>query len=441
MRIVPALDGGICRVKLAGGELSAMQALAIAGAIDEHASGIVDITNRANLQLRGVKRGHEDVLIAALLDAGLGPQNTEHAFADDVRNLMTSPIAGRDANALFDTTPLAGDLLTLLQSDTRFAALSPKFSVMLDGGERLMMLDHPHDIWFSAMPHPERSDALFAFGLAGCPPVAAEHEGALAAVTASDLATFTRALVHTFLDLAAPDDTRMRDLLAAHSIESIIEHAERKSGVRLLRDASLEHWRREPADASRRLGAHRQNDGQRWHVGTQPALGRINSATLRGLAELARANERATLRMTPWQSVLLTDIDTANLDGTLRKLEALGLATTSENALTRVIACTGSTGCAKSHADTKADALKLAAHVPEHTQAHLSGCPRSCAAAHRAPYTLLAVADGHYDLYHTHDPRELNGFGRCIARGLTIDEAADVLQASALPPTDEPFDA
>ncbi|WP_224030672.1 precorrin-3B synthase [Paraburkholderia caribensis] len=441
LRIVPALDGGICRVKLAGGELSASQAQAIANAIDEHASGIVDITNRANLQLRGVKRGHEDALIAALLDAGLGPQNTGHAFADDVRNVMTSPVAGRDANALFDTTVLTGDLLTLLQSDTRFAALSPKFSLMLDGGERLMMLDHPHDIWFSALPHPERSDVLFAFGLAGCPPVAAEHESAFAAVAASDLATFARALVHTFLDLAAPDDTRMRDLLTAHSAQSIVTHAERKSGVHVLRDASIQHWRREPADASRRLGAHRQNDGERWHVGAQPALGRMTSATLRGLAERARGNERATLRMTPWQSVLLTDIDTANLDATLHTLEALGLATTADNPLTRVIACAGSTGCAKSHADTKADALKLAAHVPDPTQVHLSGCPRSCAAAYRAPYTLLAVADGHYDLYHTHDPRDPNGFGRCIARGLTIDEAADVLQASALPPTDEPFDA
>ncbi|WP_231950159.1 precorrin-3B synthase [Paraburkholderia caribensis] len=441
LRIVPALDGGLCRVKLAGGELSATQARAMAGAIDEHASGVVDITNRANLQLRGVKRGHEAALVAALLDAGLGPQNAEHAFADDVRNVMVSPVAGRDANALYDTSALAGDLLTLLQGDTRFAALSPKFALMLDGGERLMMLDHPHDIWFSAMPQRDRPDVLFAIGLAGCPPVTADHDSALAAVTATDLATFTQALVHTFLDLAAPDDARMRDLLAAHSIENIIGHAERRSGVSLLRDASIRGWRRAPADAERRLGAHRQNDGQRWHVGAQPALGRMNSTTLRGLAELAGDNARATLRMTPWQSVLLTDIDTVNLDATLRKLEALGLATTADNPLTRVIACAGSAGCAKSQADTKADALKLAAQVPEHTQVHLSGCPRSCAAAHRAPYTLLAAADGHYDLYHTHDPRESNGFGRCIARGLTIDEAADALNASALPPTDEPFDA
>jgi precorrin-3B synthase len=446
LRIVPALDGGICRVKLAGGELSAAQALAIADAIDEHACGIVDITNRANLQLRGVKRGHEEALVAALLGAGLGPQDATHAFADDVRNVMVSPAAGRDADALFDTTALATDLLTLLQHDPRCAALSPKFALLLDGGERLMMLDHPHDIWFSAMPACDRAEPMFAFGLAGCPPVAEAHAHALAAVAASDVVALTRALLHTFLDLAAPGHTRMRDVLAAHSVDSVLAHAGRESGVRLLRSAAIERWRREPADASRRLGAWQQceerRDGQpRWHVGGQPALGRMHGATLRGLTRIARANDGATLRMTPWQSVLFTDIDTANLPATVRALDTLGLATAPHNPLTRVIACAGSTGCAKSLADTKADAFTLAPRVPPHTQVHLSGCARSCAAAHRAPYTLLAASDGRYDLYTTHDPRESTGFGRLLARGLTIDEAADLINASATPPFDEPFDA
>jgi precorrin-3B synthase len=441
LRIVPALDGGICRVKLAGGVLSASRARAIADAIDAHASGIVDITNRANLQLRGVKRGHEDALTAALLDGGLGPHDTTHAFADDVRNVMISPTAGRDAHALIDTSSLAASILALLEGDPRFAALSPKFALLLDGGERLMMLDHAHDIWFSAMPHPDREDVLFAFGLAGCPPVAQEHASALAAVAAADVIPMTRALIHTFLDLAAPEHTRMRDLLGAHSVENVLAHVEGRFGMPLQRGASIERWRREPADSSRRFGTHRQRDAQRSHVGAQPALGRMDSATLRGLAALAHDNGNAPLHMTPWQGVLLTDIEAANTAATLRTLETLGLACDARDPRTRVIACAGSTGCAKSLADTKADASKLAPRVPEHTQVHLSGCPRSCAAAHRAPFTLLAVAPGRYDLYHTDDPRDAAGFGRCLARNLTIDEAAERLSPSALPSFDEPFDA
>ncbi|WP_087737423.1 precorrin-3B synthase [Paraburkholderia piptadeniae] len=444
LRIVPALDGGICRVKLARGELSAVQASAIADAIDEHACGIADITNRANLQLRGVKRGHEEPLIAALLHAGLGPsgpQDATHGFADDVRNVMVSPTAGRDAGALIDTSTLADDILAVLQGDARFAALSPKFALLLDGGERLAMLDHPHDIWLSAMRDPKRDDVLFAFGLAGCPPVEAHHPGALAAVAASDAATLTHALVHTFLDLASPEHTRMRDLLAEHCVERVLTHVESKMGIALLRDASIERWRRAPADPSLRLGAHPQRGEWRSHVGGQSVLGRMNSATLRGLARLAEDNDGATLRMTPWQGVLLTDIDTTKVASTLQALEALGLACSAQNPLTRVIACAGSTGCAKSLADTKADAMKLAACLPADTQVHLSGCPRSCAAAHRAPYTLLAVAPGRYDLYHTRDPRDPTGFGRCLARGLTIDEAAGMLNHAAPPPFDEPSDA
>jgi precorrin-3B synthase len=41
LRIVEALDGGICRIKLAGGRLSAAQALVIAAAAELYGSGAI----------------------------------------------------------------------------------------------------------------------------------------------------------------------------------------------------------------------------------------------------------------------------------------------------------------------------------------------------------------------------------------------------------------
>ncbi|KPW10352.1 hypothetical protein ALO91_05465, partial [Pseudomonas syringae pv. aceris] len=90
MRIVPALDGGICRIKLAGGVISSVQAMAVAEAARTYAQGIIEATNRANLQIRGIGADH-DGLIGALMAAGLGPANPA---SDDVRNLMLSPTAG-----------------------------------------------------------------------------------------------------------------------------------------------------------------------------------------------------------------------------------------------------------------------------------------------------------------------------------------------------------
>lgn len=77
LRIVQALDGGICRIKLDAGRLDAAQARAVAAAARDCASGVIEATNRSNLQLRGVRRGEEERLVRRLLDAasvpGMGP--------------------------------------------------------------------------------------------------------------------------------------------------------------------------------------------------------------------------------------------------------------------------------------------------------------------------------------------------------------------------------
>ncbi|PTQ95349.1 precorrin-3B synthase [Paraburkholderia sp. GV068] len=446
-RIVAARDGGICRIKLPGGELSAAQAHAIADASTRHAAGVIELTNRANLQLRGVRGGEEAALIAALVDAGLGPlaearadaraeadANSSAALtasaADDIRNVMISPAAGRDPSALFDTRPLCATLLALLQSDARFAALSPKFALLVDGGERLARLDHPHDVWLAASQGGS-GEIRFVFGLAGCPPVAATNSatidaGALAAVLPSQVPALVRALLHTFLDLAADSDTtRMRHLLAEHSADAILRHAQTYVDFPLTRDAALAEWQRStPADATLRVGAHAQRIAGTWYVGGQPLLGRIDATALHGLASLARQHANGTLRITPWQSVLLPDIATHAVPAVLAALKTLGFACDRNDPASRLIACAGSTGCAKSLADTKADALALAARLPAGVDVHLSGCPRSCAAAHCAPFTLLAAAPGLYDVYRR-DAQP--GFGECVARRLTIAQAADTL--------------
>ena len=87
-----ALDGSICRVKLTFGNLSAGQARSVADAAQRFGNGVIEITNRANLQIRGVRPETENALIALLLDAGLGPLTDK---GDDVRNVMISPIAGQ----------------------------------------------------------------------------------------------------------------------------------------------------------------------------------------------------------------------------------------------------------------------------------------------------------------------------------------------------------
>ncbi|WP_460902901.1 precorrin-3B synthase [Paraburkholderia jirisanensis] len=482
VRIVAARDGGLCRIRLPGGALSADAADAIADAALAHASGVIEATNRANLQIRGVRAGEQQALIARLLAAGLGPAGVAgvagvasaadtalaqpaNPAADDVRNLMLSPAAGRDPAALIDTQPLAEDILTLLRSEARFAALSPKFALQLDGGERLTMLGHPHDIWLAALPCED--GPRLAFGLAGTIPVAPHQQTALAAVRPAQVPALVRALLDTFIELATPEMTRMRDLLAQHPAEALLERAAARLDFALLRGPQIAAWRRTPADAALRFGVQPQREsaseagrlsehpsghlpGRPFthasgasralsQVGGQPPLGRLDAATLRELATLAREAGNGTLRITPWQSVLLPDVPENHAQSALARLAALGFACERAQPFARLIACAGSSGCAKGLADTKADAAQLARSLPAAAEVHLSGCVRSCAAAHPVPFTLLAVAPGRYDLYQRTEPladprtgaplpQATRSFGTCVACNLTIDEAAPLLQ-------------
>ena len=161
-------------------------------------------------------------------------------------------------------------------------------------------------------------------------------------------------------------------------------------------------------------------------VAAAARLGRIDAAQLRALANLAEHHGDASLRLTPWQGLLLPNIPEHSADKLLHKLAELGLLIDAQEPLSNLIACTGSAACAKGLADSKADALLLAKRLRASTarpQVHLSACPRSCAAAHTAPFTLLASSAGHYQLYQR--TPEAAGFGQLLASAMTIDEAGD----------------
>ena len=423
LRIVPALDGGICRIKLAGGVIGSAQAQAVARAAARYAGGVIEATNRANLQIRGIAAQHT-ALIDELLDAGLGPTTPA---GDDVRNLMLSPGAGIDRQLLIDTRPLAEQILLTLQTHPRFHQLSAKFAVQLDGGEALAMLEHPHDLWLSALLLDHQP--YLAFGLAGCP----ANDLPLAAVPLAEGHGLVVAVLELFLDLARPEQTRMRHVLAEVAPAEFLAQLTLRLGFE---PAPLRSWHRSVAPGLLHIGTYPQRQPGRVSIGAVAPLGRLDATILDGVARLASEFGDSSLRLTPWQSLLLPNIRGEDAAVVSARLQHLGLLCDASDALAQLIACTGSAGCGKGQADTKADARTLALRLHDQPQAvHLSGCARSCAAAHVAPSTLLAVAPGHYDLYFRDAAHP--GFGRLHARGLTIDAASALLVARSRSNTDD----
>jgi precorrin-3B synthase len=96
-----AADGGLARVRVPGGTLSARQLDVLRGAALELGDGFLELTSRANIQVRGLADGAEIELAARLREAGLLPSATH----ERVRNIVAEPLA--DNQALVDAIDAA----------------------------------------------------------------------------------------------------------------------------------------------------------------------------------------------------------------------------------------------------------------------------------------------------------------------------------------------
>jgi precorrin-3B synthase len=467
-RMTPARDGGICRVKLSCGRLTSTQARAVADVADRYGNGIIELTNRANLQLRGIAENDANSVILALMEAGLGPLTPE---GDDIRNVMVSPTAGIDTALAVDTLPLAETLLHTLQTTPAYYALSPKSSILIDGGEACAVTSHTSDIWLAASADGER----FVFGLASCPPeeapsfplagkVPAEradgggdecafaeelganvstpirpltrapspHGGRRGPVLGMVAAEHAHALVTTILDLfleisaQRPGIVRMKHLITEMPESDFLGRLRHRLSFPI-EDAS--EWRRPAPRAFAHLGIHARRQRGLVYAGAAVPLGRLDPDRLRALADITVDTNTDEIRLTPWQSILLPDIAEDRAADILTRMNNIGLVSDPDAPLASMIACSGSTGCASAMADTQADGAKLA-RLLENTGArpvHLTGCPKSCAAIRPAPATLVAVSDGRYDLFLRENITGPSRFGELLAANVTIEEAARML--------------
>jgi precorrin-3B synthase len=135
-----------------------------------------------------------------------------------------------------------------------------------------------------------------------------------------------------------------------------------------------------------------------------------------------------TLRVTPWQSIILPNIKADNASLAITKLTFAGLICEADDPLVSMIACAGSTGCKSAFANTKADGLELAYMLRKHLpiNIHLSGCSKSCASPSAAEVSLVAVSADRYDVYKLQQIGQ-SGFGKLAIKNLTITQVADYL--------------
>lgn len=345
-----AADGGLARIRIPGGFVTARQLRTIAAAAREIGNGIVELTSRGNLQLRGIPAGAERDLGDRLAAAGLLPSETHEL----VRNVVASPLAGLDSPV--DVAPVVHDLDDALRASPSLADLPGRFLFAVDDG---------------------RGD------------VAALGADATAVLTSGGAIVEGFAVPAAVTGLLAVAEAFLAERAAQGSAAWRMDELEGGRHSALAR-ASLGAWLgptpSTPAPPAP-VGRVRQLDGRTALVVLAP-LGRLTSGQL----ELLATCTGTRARVTPWRSVVLPDLDDAA--AVSASAAAAGLGVDAGSRWYGVSACTGRPGCAKALADVQADAAAAVHRWPEQV-VHWSGCERHCGRPKNTTIDIVATSEGY----------------------------------------------
>lgn len=350
LRPMQSGDGLVVRVRPFGGRLEANQIAGLAELAERHGNGLIDVTRRANLQIRGVSEQSHRPLLDGLARLQLLDPDTD---IEARRNILVTPFwtVGDETQAL------AAELEEALADSS--LDLPTKFGFAIDDGRSRVLAGDSADVRIER----DRGGRLL---------VRADGARFGHSVARGEAVSTALALASWFI---ASGGTKGRGRMAAHIA----------AGAAL--PATL-RGETEPAPVmpASRPGPYPQGA----LVGV--AFGQMLHRTLHQFAGCGDA-----LRMTPWRMVLS--------EGKRAMPAAAGLITEPHDPALRVIACSGAPRCREAHADTRALAAALAPHIALDTRLHVSGCAKGCARSGASAVTLVATSAG-FDLVRNGSTRD-----------------------------------
>ncbi|MEG4990217.1 precorrin-3B synthase [Microcoleus sp. BR0-C5] len=433
-----ARDGVLSRMRIPGGILNAQQCRTIADLADQYSTGCLQVTNRANLQIREVNSEIAPEVWNRLQELGIASRRVE---VDPIRNIMASPTAGLDRQQLLDTRPLVKAWDDYLQTHSELSELSPKFSIGLDGGESVSIQALRNDILLAAQRLSTQSEIVFRLHLNG-------DTGIL--IQESQCILVLAALASTYLEYTKNrpridgKKPRLRHLLADWGAESYLERVERNLPFLLQFTSGTSPQNRQDASSEkslsphRHLGIHPQRQSDLSYMGIALPLGRLESKQLRNLANLAQNLASGTLRLTPWQNLLISDIPNSQLFEVKQQIADLGLHSSATRLDSCLVACAGSSGCASAATDTQSHALSMVRDlaqkltIDQPINIHFSGCQKSCAQHQPIDITLVGIqierGDETIEGYDIYAGRKDLPFGRPIFQAVSAIEMPGAIE-------------
>ncbi len=387
--VTPAQESFMLRCRIAGGGLSTYQLRGLAEITADWGPGHIDLTTRANVQIREIIPENCANILMKLADIGL---TSLGAGADNIRNVTATPTTGFDPTELINVMPYARAMHHYILKNRDLYGLPRKFNISYDSGGCISVCADTNDIGFYAVKVGPNENGIppgvyFRMQLCGITGHQQFATDCGVLLTPAETVPIAAALIRVFIengDRTNRKKARLKYLVDDWGIPKTLEETEKKLTF-ALRKFPLESCEPSaPKSKHGHLGIHQQTDGKHY-IGVLTPVGRISVSQMLALADIADQFGRSEIRLTVWQNLIIPGIAAENLQAVITALQAAGLDHRNNSITGGIIACTGSTGCKFGSAETKSTAIALGSHLSrkmildQPVNIHLTGCQNSCA--------------------------------------------------------------
>jgi precorrin-3B synthase len=365
---IPTGDGLLARLRpTAPIPLDALVGFCMAAR--QHGNGIIEISGRGSLQVRGLTPRSAPLFASAVTELGIATHEG------------VPVIAGLDLISQANTADVAAEL-RWATANARLL-LSPKISIVVDGGGQLHFDGLSADVRLRAAEPAQ--GRRFYLGLGG-DGVSATWLGTVAATDVVD------AVLGILRIIAAHGPTaRAAEVLRAEGVEAF------RFGAAAIIEPSPAPPQRMPAEM---IGPHSAHDGT-VAVGIGLAFGHTHADALAEIVRLAAIHGAQAVWPAPDRALLLIGVSAPDALNLTAAAEQLGFVVHAGDPRHRIAACPGAPACASGLIPARALASVLAPILeptlkPERNGVlvHISGCPKGCAHPMPAPLTLVGTPHG-----------------------------------------------
>jgi sulfite reductase beta subunit-like hemoprotein len=377
----PKVGTFMLRIKIPSGIVPPAKLRAIGEVSNRYGKGDGELSTRQCVQLHWLKLAELPNVFAALDAAGI---TTAGGCGDTVRNITGCPVAGLDANELFDCTDTIEDAASFFYGNPDYANLPRKHKYTIASCPDRCNAPEINCVSLVGVVHEGREGFAVKVG------------GGLSSVPriAKDLGVFVpkdeaREILGAITTVWSEDlnyrvsrvKARLKFMVDAVGAEGMRERVEAKLG-RTLEDFQLPPAIERP---SNHVGVHAQKQDGLSYIGVPVKLGLVSGDQLIAVADLVESFG-GDVRITRQQNFIVTGVPNERVDEVVARLAEIGFPLETNEVWANSIGCTGEPHCNFSVGETKQRLGRLVEHLEgvfaeriADLRLHLDGCPHACA--------------------------------------------------------------